>query len=269
MRMRFLWGAAAVVALLAASPAHAIVYGEPDGNDHPNVGALVAEWREEGVKEHLCSGTLISDTVYLTAAHCTQHLESLGIPNDQIWVTFDQDADPITVKTKLHKGRWFTHPDAWDNAADPADLAVVVFDEAVKGIEPASLPTAGLFDQMADKNGLRGQLFTAVGYGVHAPETGPGGPTFPYDGERWRAVSEFNALNDAWLRLSQNDATSDGGTCYGDSGGPNFLGAHETETDIIASITVTGDAMCVATNDTYRLDTKTARDFIGRFVTLP
>lgn len=116
---------------------------------------------------------------------------------------------------------------------------------------------------------LKGQLFTAVGYGVHEPETGGGPPTFEFDGERWRSVSEFNALNDAWLRLSQNNATSDGGTCFGDSGGPNFLGARETETDIIASITVTGDAMCLATNDTYRLDTKTARAFLGQFLDLP
>lgn len=37
----------------------------------------------------------------------------------------------------------------------------------------------------------------------------------------------------------------------------------------LASITVTGDAMCLATNDTYRLDNKSARAFLGQFVTLP
>lgn len=88
-------------------------------------------------------------------------------------------------------------------------------------------------------------------------------------GRRWQTVSEFTTLNRAWLRMSQNAATGDGGTCYGDSGGPNFLGAGGSETRVIASITVTGDAMCLATNTTYRLDTASARAFLGQFVTLP
>lgn len=48
-----------------------------------------------------------------------------------------------------------------------------------------------------------------------------------------------------------------GGTCYGDSGGPNLLGG----TDVVAAITITGDAVCRATNVTYRLDTVSARTF--------
>jgi len=79
------------------------------------------------------------------------------------------------------------------------------------------------------------------------------------------SVSTFSALNNTFLRLSQNPATGDGGTCYGDSGGPNFLG----DSRVIASITITGDVPCRARNDTYRLDTRSARSFLGRFVTLP
>lgn len=253
-----------MVVSLIASPVAAVVYGEPDGDTHPNVGALIAEWREAGVKEQLCSGTLIDEDVFLTAAHCTAFLESLGIPNDEVWVTFAKDADPVDKKT-LIRGTWVTNPGYNQKQSDPGDLAIVLLKRNVR-LAAAKLPSIGLFDEMAKKNGLRGQLFTAVGYGVHEPELGGGEPTFPYDGERWRAVSEFNALNNAWLRLSQNDATSDGGTCYGDSGGPNFLGAYEEETDIIASITVTGDAMCLATNDTYRLDTRSAHEFIDPFL---
>jgi len=117
---------------------------------------------------------------------------------------------------------------------------------------------------------LVGQKFTAVGYGVKEPTTGGGPPVWPYDGERWQSVSSFRALTASWLRLAANNATDDGGTCYGDSGGPNFLGTgSQTVPGTVASITVTGDFMCVATNETYRLDTKTARDFLGRFVALP
>jgi hypothetical protein len=273
MRRHLVALAVALAALLWPSVAGAIVYGEPDGTDHPNVGALIAEWREEGVKEVLCSGTLIAPKVFLTAAHCTAFLESLEIPNDEVWVSFDEVVgDPVGAEVTLFQGEWVTNPEFFTAAQnDPKDLAVVLFPSKIRGIEPADLPTKGLFDQMAERNGLRGQLFTAVGYGVHEPEVGDGPPTFPFDGRRWKAVSKFNALNDAWLRLSQNDATSDGGTCFGDSGGPNFLGAERTadETDIIASITVTGDAMCLATNDTYRLDIESARRFLGQYVDLP
>jgi hypothetical protein len=60
-----------------------------------------------------------------------------------------------------------------------------------------------------------------------------------------------------------------GGTCYGDSGGPHFIHLNGVETDIIASITVTGDAVCKATDMTYRMDTPVVREFLGQFVSLP
>jgi hypothetical protein len=66
-----------------------------------------------------------------------------------------------------------------------------------------------------------------------------------------------------------NPAHGDGGTCYGDSGGPNFLGSGTGETDIVASTTITGDTMCRATNVDYRMDTASARAFLGQYVTLP
>jgi hypothetical protein len=85
------------------------------------------------------------------------------------------------------------------------------------------------------------------------------------NGIREVSWSEFRNLQNAWLHLSQNNAASDSGTCFGDSGGPQFLG----DTDVIVSITVTGDAMCLATNKTYRLDTEPSREFLGQFVDLP
>ena len=74
-------------------------------------------------------------------------------------------------------------------------------------------------------------------------------------------------MTTSWLTLSMQPSTGDGGTCYGDSGGPHFLGG--AQSDVIASITVTGDAMCRATDRTYRLDTTSARDFLGHYVALP
>jgi len=93
----------------------------------------------------------------------------------------------------------------------------------------------------------------------------PGGHQYLYDDRRMVAVGTLNAINKTWLRISMNASTGDGGTCYGDSGGPNFLG----QSDVIAATTITGDAVCRSTNVTYRLDTDSARAFLSRFVTLP
>jgi len=84
------------------------------------------------------------------------------------------------------------------------------------------------------------QLFTSVGYGIQEPTTGPGGITHEFPMERWYAVGQFWALNDVWLRIAQKQATDDGVTCSGDSGGPQFLGAGAIETPIQVSITITG-----------------------------
>ncbi len=66
-----------------------------------------------------------------------------------------------------------------------------------------------------------------------------------------------------------NLSTGNGGTCYGDSGGPHFIHLNGQETDMVAAITVTGDAPCKATDVTYRMDTDSARSFLADYVTLP
>jgi secreted trypsin-like serine protease len=251
------------ILILASVRAEAITYGSPDGAGHPNVGALLAEFFTPGVKDIFCSGTLISPTVFLTAAHCTTPLQAEGL---DAWVSFDAE---VTAKSKLYHGTMHTNPGYTFRQDDPGDIAVIVLDRPVRGITPASLPSAGMLDRLFAEGTLLHQRFTAVGYGVHEPVRGGGPPVFPYDSLRWTAVSEYNALSDAWLRLSQVGPAGNGGTCYGDSGGPNFLGAGANETPIIAGLTITGDSMCLATNSTLRLDSPEARAFLGQFVTLP
>ncbi len=135
-----------------------------------------------------------------------------------------------------------------------------MFDKAIKGITPAELPTAGSLSDLS-----RDQTFTSVGYGAYEVTNSPGGHQYLYNDVRMVATGTLNAINKTWLRISMNPATGNGGTCYGDSGGPNFLG----DTDVIAAITITGDAVCRSTNVVYRLDAKSARSFLSQFVTLP
>lgn len=248
---------------VSGQPASAITYGELDGGHHPNVGALIVQIND--TKRPICTGTLIDQNTFLTASHCTTILPA----ESTVWVSFDQDVFDEVNRTiedniTLYEGKTFTNPSFSQRQSDTGDIAVVELEAPVTGITPAKLPRHGLLDELARTGELRGQTFTAVGYGSQEPQNQPGGPVMDFDGQRRVAYSSFNALNKTWLRLSQNAATGDSGTCYGDSGGPNFLG----KTNIIAGITVTGDAMCKATNTTYRLDTPSAQNFLGNYVNL-
>ena len=239
-----------VAVLCVASPAAAITNGTPDGNGHPNVGGLVAPEAYPDGTWIYCSGTLISPTVFLTAAHC-------GEDGERVAVTFDtayQEGD------KLYYGTFEADPLYNQSQSDPHDIAVVVLDKPVRGITPAELPEA---DSLSNLSGS--QTFTSVGYGAYEVTKGPGGHQYLYNDIRMVATGTLNSTNPSWLRISMNPSTGNGGTCYGDSGGPNFLGS----TDIIAAITITGDAVCRSTNVVYRLDTESARDFLSQYVTLP
>ena len=251
-RASLVFAVAMVAVLVCGGVASAITYGQPDGNGHPNVGALVGTI--DGETRPYCSGTLISPTVFLTAAHC-------DIGTQQVYVTFDSQ---YTSKSTLYSGTFYADPLYNQSQSDPHDIAVVVFDKPIRGIEPARLPTLGQFDEVA-----KDQQFTAVGYGGQEAVNQPGGHVIGHLNTREYAVSTFNSVGPGYLRLSQNPATGNGGACYGDSGGPNFLGAGSTETNIIAGITITGDAFCKSTNVIYRLDTESARAFLDDFVELP
>ncbi len=251
--MRRLALAALVLSALATlgvtGPAAAITNGDRDGNAHSDVGGLVAAHQYSDGTWIYCSGTLISPTVFLTAAHCAE--------GRRVRVTFDPAyvaGDPV------HVGTFHADPLYSQVQSDPHDLAVVVFDHAIARITPALLPRAGSLSGLR-----RGQSFTSVGYGAYRVTNGAGGHHYLYDDVRMVATGTLDAVNPAWLRISQNRSTGDGGTCYGDSGGPNFLGSSR----VLAATTITGDAVCRSTNVDYRLDTASARHFLGRFVALP
>jgi hypothetical protein len=254
MRRMFAASVAVSAMLVLTVGAGAITNGVPDGDGHPEVGALLAQQAFSDGTWAQCTGTLIAPRVFLTAAHCDEGVSRVA-------VTFDTSYVFPTGTT--YWGTWHADPNYNQAQSDPQDVAVVVFDKAVKGITPARLPKAGSLSNLSV-----GARFTAVGYGAQSV-TIDHGPTFHYADIRYVATGGLEALNPSWLRISMNPALGDGGTCYGDSGGPNFLGAGPSETNIVAGTTITGDFMCRATNVDYRMDTPSARAFLGQYVTLP
>lgn len=261
--------AAVAASLVLAPSAGAITFGQLDGNRHPSVGVLFADWDPDSPGlDLLCTGTMISPEDFLTASHCTEFLPSVGVDPDEIFVTFSPDplnADgTLRSTTKLLPATYHTHPD-YGVGGDPHDIAVVVLDSPYTKATPARLPRLNQLDSMK----LKDQRFTTVGYGDvrEIKQTGPNALFF--DGKRRFVTQGFNSLTKVWLKLDMNPSTGSGGTCFGDSGGPHFLGAGANETNLLVALTVTGDSVCRSTDVDYRTDTASAREFLRQFVTLP
>jgi secreted trypsin-like serine protease len=251
----FLAGLTALV--LVSGSARAITNGTPDGNTHPAVGALVADFGDGEGKVRECSGSLIAPRVFLTAAHCVSDLAAEGI--DDVWVTF---APVFTPDADLIHGEYVIHPEfrTVGVGMDIHDLAVVLLDRD-PGVTAVQLPFLGQLDTM----NLKGQTFTAVGYGDTRTSKKFGPHAIEFNVVRMWATQSFKSLQRDWLQLSQNLAKGEGGTCFGDSGGPHFLGGPTS--DVQVSITITGDEVCRSLDKTLRLDTPTARQFLGQYVT--
>jgi hypothetical protein len=241
-----------VATAACAASARAITNGTVDGNAHPNVGALYATAQGHPVPTLFCSGSLIAPGVFLTAAHCVAAIAAA--PDPHYFVSFAPAPDPST----LIEGTPVVDPlFSAAKGADPHDIAVIRFDpraRAATGITPVALAPLGFLDTLiagAPKGTL---LFLDVGYGLTDI-------TATRDGIRRDATSGDPKLKDAvWLVLSQNAKKGFGGTCTGDSGGPEFFGS------VQVSITITGDADCVRTGTDLRLDTPSAREFLAPFL---
>jgi Trypsin len=271
MRSRLSLAIATLAALVAGlvagtqTPVHAITFGVPDAGEHPNVGSFIGEFTDPATGDtslfQLCTGTLIAEDVVLSASHCF-----VGLPTTITSISFtlndviDEDRDGVVdAEVALLSGTPVTHPLFGRRANNPYDIAVFLLDAPVTDIEPAPLAPAGTFD----RTGLRNETFTAVGYGTVRSSIRQGPQGFEAGWRREKADQELLSVTKAWATLSMNPSTGNGGTCYGDSGGPHFLGT------LVVSITVTGDAMCKATDKTYRVDTPWARAFLSQFVTVP
>ena len=239
----------AALAIVSTTSAYAITDGgQLDGNAHPYVGLMVAQ-DAKGKPLWRCSGTLIAPRVFLTAGHCTE----APAAHAEIW--FDADVEhgypgngyPFEGAVG---GKTYTHPDYNPSAFYLFDLGVVVLDKAVRMKTYGALPALNVLDRLATERGLQDVTFTAVGYGLQRIN-----PVFVEDELiRMSATPHLIQINgglvgDFSVMLSNNHST--GGTCFGDSGGPNFIGA----SNVVGGVTSFGlSGTCGGTGGVYRVD---------------
>jgi V8-like Glu-specific endopeptidase len=245
---------AVIVALVIGFlPAAAVTDGEFDGEGHPYVGLMVAQ-DADGNPLWRCSGTLLSPTIFLTAGHCTD-----GAAHVEIW--FDADVESFIPDNGYPYdgdvgGTPYTHLSYDPNAFYLYDLGVVELDtpyETETGVYGA-LPEVNQLDTLATERGQQETWFTAVGYGLQ--ESFPDEASFLENNLRIRMVAyprliQINTgfTGDSSLLLSNNANT--GGTCFGDSGGPNFI----DDSNVVAGVTSYGlNGNCAGTGGVYRVD---------------
>ena len=260
--------AAFIAAAVLALPAAGITDGALDGDDHPYVALMLAQ-DADGNPLWRCSGTMISPTVYLTAGHCTEapaaHAEiffsSGPIDTDPKYVSKaagGKGCDDPAVTGYPCKGdvggTTHTHPQFDPDAFFLFDLGVVELDEE----DAVDLDTYGVLPKLNQLDSLktkRSTTFTAVGYGLQ--KAFPDAAARKDEAARVRMVAHPHLIQintpgstgDFSMILSANAKT--GGTCFGDSGGPNFLG----DSNVVAGVTSFGkNPTCAGQGGVYRVD---------------
>jgi trypsin len=244
-----------------SSQSEAITHGTLDGTSHPAVALIVMD--VAGQPAFRCSGTFIAPEVVLTAGHCA------GEPGEFSGMRVFTESDvqngnnnfPFAGPNTIEAVAWHAHPLFTEAAFFLHDVGVVLLGEPFDppGIQYGTLPSVNQLEALRPGNAT---VFTAVGYGVQRINPA-------------KVVAELVRMNaaphliqidtgftgDFSLLLSNNAAT--GGTCFGDSGGPNFLGS----TNVVGGVTSFGiNGTCGGTGGVFRLDRGDVLDFVSQFL---
>ena len=255
----------------------AITNGQPDGDAHPYVGLLVFD--DENGPAWRCSGSLIAPNVVLTAGHCTD-----GAVAARIWfaedVTYDAVPFPLYPYGGLGSGAVEGMPYTYSEFCTGCgnglpefahgDVGIVVLGEAVDVGGFAALPTVGQVDTLKNKTAI-----DFVGYGVKYQDKIPGNqlpqppPYYRWTGPRTRfyapsaLVSGNFVHSDEFMKLALNPGGGSGGTCFGDSGGPDLLGGTDTVLAVNSYVT---NVNCSGVGYSFRVDTPEVLAWINSFL---
>jgi hypothetical protein len=252
--------------LVVSIPASAITDGELDGDGHPYVVLLVMD--VGGEPTWRCSATLLSPTVVLTAGHCTSNYPDEPFTGMRVFTESAVDGGQNTYPTCdggncVEAAEWHAHPLYETAPFIFHDVGVVILSEPIYLDEYGTLPQADQLDALKTKRGKQDTTFTAVGYGLQRIN-----PVF-VESVRVRMVAEPRLIQinvpgftgDFSLLLSNNHST--GGTCFGDSGGPNFLGT----SNVVAGVTSFGiNGNCAGTGGVFRMDRQDVLDFVESYL---
>ena len=250
--------------------AKAVTDGVLDGEGHPYVGLMVAK-DADGAPLWRCSGTLVSDTIFLTAGHCTESPAASAT----IWFESDIQSNqqalgyPNGGATSVD-GSVYTHPQFESNTFYLHDLGVVVLNNPVVKETYGALPQLKVLDVYKKGKNKNDLYFSSVGYGMQ--KSFPDAASFKDQAVKIRMIAYPKLIQigvpgfggDYSLLLSNSANT--GCTCFGDSGGPNFI----KSTNIVAGVTSYGkNGTCAGTGGVYRIDQADDLDWLATFGITP
>jgi secreted trypsin-like serine protease len=277
MRRTVMLTLVALFVVIFARP-QAVTDGKVDGNAHPAVKLLLME--VGGRPAFRCSGTLLSPTVFLTAGHCTDAFPDAPYTGMRVFTESDVQAGigttnnyPFAGPNAVEAISWAAHPLYETGPFVLHDVGVVILAQPIilAASQYGRLPSVNQFDSLTTRRGQQDVTFTAVGYGLQ--ESFPDPALFLATNTRTRMSATPHLLQinvpgftgSFSMLLSNNH--SNGGTCFGDSGGPNFYGSGATETRIVAGTTSFGiNGNCAGTGGVFRMDRQNVLDFVKSYL---